>query len=93
MGAPCEHHVNTGNFSPLQTGSGDWDIMVRILRWRMGSTLSTLIRGTYTMLPTKDIDTDIHESPVDIPGVEIASNKSIFQSLRTLHRRHLSRDT
>ena len=59
----------------------------------MGSQLSTLIRGKYKMLPTKDIDTEIHESPVDPPGVEIAAKKSLFRSLKTIHGRYLSRET
>ena len=88
-----KHHVNFGNLSPLQLGAADWNIMVRILRWRMGFQLSTLLRGKYTMLPTKDTDTEIHESSGDQSGVESAGTESIFPSLKTFHGRYLSRDT
>ena len=59
----------------------------------MGIPLSTLIRSKYMMLPTKDNDTEVHESPIDQSTEGGAKNRSAFQSLRTFHGRYLSRET
>ena len=45
------------------------------------------------MLPTKDTDTEVHESPVDQPTGEGPKDTSNFQSLRTILARYLSRET
>lgn len=59
----------------------------------MGTQLSTLVRGKYTMLPTKDNDTETYESPIDQSAEEVAKDKSAFQRLKTFHGRYLSRET
>lgn len=59
----------------------------------MGTQLSTLVRAKYTMLPTKDDDTDVHESPIDLRMEGVSKDRSAFHRLRTLHGRYLSRGT
>ena len=59
----------------------------------MGSHLSTLLWGQYTMLPIKDDDTEVHESPIDQCTEEAAKDVSAFQNLRRLFTRYLSRET
>ena len=62
------------------------------LQWKMGSQFSALFHGKYTMLPSKDTDLEIHESPVDQPTEESAKDVSAFLSLRRLFTRWLSRE-
>lgn len=59
----------------------------------MGTQLSTLVRGKYTMLPAKDNDTETYASPIDQSAEEVAKDKSAFQRLKTFHGRYLSRET
>ena len=58
----------------------------------MGSQVSALFRGKYTMLPTKDTDIEIHASPVDQSTEEAPKNVSAFQSLRRFLANYLSRE-
>lgn len=59
----------------------------------MGNPLSTLVAGKYTMLPTKDNETDVHESFID-QSAEISSHdRSAFQRLRIFLAGYLSRET
>ncbi|CAD6576697.1 MAG: hypothetical protein ASARMPREDX12_007976 [Alectoria sarmentosa] len=45
------------------------------------------------MLPTKDNDTEVHESPIDHPAGNFSKDRPSFQSLRTFHGRYFSRET
>lgn len=58
----------------------------------MGSQLSTLLRSKYTMLPTKDTDTEIRQVRVDQSMEEDGKDVSGFHSLRRLLARYLSRE-
>ena len=59
----------------------------------MGIPLSTLVAGKYTMLPTKDNETDVHESPIDQCVEQLSHDRSAFQRLRSFLARYLSRET
>ena len=59
----------------------------------MGIPLSTLVAGKYTMLPTKDNETDVHETSIDQYAQEVSHDGSAFQRLRSSLARHLSRET
>ena len=59
----------------------------------MGILLSTLVAGKYTMLPTKDNETDVHESPIDQSAEHLSHDRSAFQRLRSFLARYLSRET
>ena len=59
----------------------------------MGIPLSTLIAGKYTMLPTKDNETDVHESSIDQYAEDVSNDTSAFQRLRSFLARYLSRET
>ena len=88
-----KHDDNLGNIAPLQADSGHWHIKtVGHLQWKMGSQFSALFHGKYTMLPSKDTDLEVHESPVDQPAEEGTKDVSAFLSLRRFPSRWLSRE-
>ena len=58
----------------------------------MGSQFSALFHGKYTMLPSKDTDLEIHESPVDQPAEESTKDVSASLNLRKFLSRWLSRE-
>ena len=59
----------------------------------MGIPLSTLVAGKYTMLPSKDNETDVHETSIDQYAEEVSHDRSAFQRLSSFLARHLSRET
>lgn len=58
----------------------------------MGPHLSTLLRSKYTMLPTKDTDTEIRQVGADQSAKEESKDVSGFHTLRRLLARYLSRE-